>query len=120
MRKALIAFLVTVALGVSSLASAEEKTIPDSLAKNHVGENVAVKGTVAKVSVSASGTTYLNFGAPFPNQVFSAVIFSSDAAAVSNPKQWEGKRVVARGKVELYKGKPEIILRKASQLSSAQ
>jgi len=120
MRKALTAFLLVIVLGSWSLASADEKTVPDSLAKNHVGETTAVKGTVAKVSVSGSGTTYLNFGGSFPNQTFTAVIFTSDAAAFSNPKQWEGKRVIARGKVELYKGKPEIILRKASQLSLAQ
>ena len=76
MRKALTAFLVVIALGSWSLASAEEKAIPDSSAKSHVGETVAVKGTVAKVSVSGSGTTYLNFGASFPNQTFTAVIFT--------------------------------------------
>lgn len=119
MRTVLTAFLVIAALGISSLATAEEKTVPDSLAKNHVGQSVAVKGTVAKVSVSGSGTTYLNFGGTFPNQTFTAVIFASDAAAFSNPKQWEGKRVIAKGKVELYKGKPEIVLHKASQLSLA-
>jgi len=120
MRKALTALLVVIALGSWSLAYADEKTVPDSLAKNHVGESVAVKGVVAKVSVSGSGTTYLNFGGTFPNQTFTAVIFASEASAFTNPKQWEGKRVIAKGKVELYKGKPEIVLRKASQLSLAQ
>ena len=119
MRKAFTAFLVTIALGSWSVASAEEKTVPDSLAKNHIGETVAVKGTVAKVSVSSSGTTYLNFGGTFPNQVFTAVIFSADAASFPKPQQWEKQRVIARGKVELYKGKPEIILKKATQLSLA-
>jgi micrococcal nuclease len=119
MRKALIALLVTMAFGSSRLVSAEERTIPDSAARNHVGETVSVKGTVANVYVSSKGNIFLNFGASYPAQIFSAVIFSSEAAAFPNPQQWEGQRLIARGKVTIYKGKPEIIVRKPSQLSLA-
>jgi exonuclease VII large subunit len=119
MRNAWTTFLLLIALGISSHVAADDRTISDSEAKNHVGQTLGVKGTVANVFVSPKGNVFLNFGASYPAQTFSAVIFSSDAAAFPNPQQWQGQRMIAHGKVTLYKGKPEIILKKALQLSLA-
>ena len=39
-------------------------------AKEHVGENVSVRGLVEQVSVSKKGHAFLNFGGRYPNQIF--------------------------------------------------
>jgi DNA/RNA endonuclease YhcR with UshA esterase domain len=88
---------------------------PDK-AKDHVGERATVVGVVTQVSVSRGGTTFLNFGAKFPNHVFTAVIFKSAASQFPEPQQWDGKRVNVSGAIQLYRGKPEIVLNTASQL----
>ncbi len=109
----------TASLAVSALASAQQRGIPDSAVAAYVGQTVAVEGTVASVHVTRGGTTFLNFGAAYPKQTFTAVIFSSAASRFPNPQQWEGKRVRVTGKVRLYRDRPEIVLESLSQLSSA-
>ena len=112
--------LVALCLTAGLEVVADERTISDAEAKHHVGQVVAVRGVVANVFVSAKGNTFLNFGAPYPNQTFSGVIFSENADAFPNPQQWEGRRVLVRGRVKLYKGRPEIIVRTPSQVASAE
>lgn len=79
-------------------------------AKSHIGERVTVSGVVAQVSASRKGHTYLNFGAAYPNQVFAAVVFASDASQFPDLRSLNGKRVAVTGLVKLYRGKPEIVL----------
>ena len=38
-------------------------------AKNHIGEDVSVRGLVEQVSVSKKGHAFLNFGGNYPNQI---------------------------------------------------
>ena len=72
---------------------------------------------MAKVFTSKSGNTFLNIGAAYPNQTFTCWIPPaspvSKSAALSDI---EGKRVKITGRIELYKGKPEIRIDVASQL----
>ena len=68
-----------------------------------------VEGTVAKVFTSKSGNTFLNIGAAYPNQTFTGWIPNSspikDSAVLDGI---EGKLVNITGRIETYKGKPEI------------
>ncbi len=88
-------------------------------APRHLEELVVVEGTVAQVSVSASETTFLNFGGRYPNQVFSAVVFKSKRALFPNLESCEGKTVQVQGIVRLYFEKPEIVLSEPGQLRAA-
>jgi DNA/RNA endonuclease YhcR with UshA esterase domain len=98
---------------------AQQRIVSDSSAHAYVGQTVTVEGTVATVHVTRTGTTFLNFGAAYPKQTFTAVIFRPAASRFPNPQQWEGKRVRVTGQVRLYRGKPEIILEELSQLLAA-
>jgi hypothetical protein len=77
-----------------------------------------------KVCTAINGTkdigsvTFLNCGAPFPNSPLTAVIFKDDLPNFkNNPAQYyDGKNVCITGKVVLYKGKPEIILKGEGQI----
>jgi DNA/RNA endonuclease YhcR with UshA esterase domain len=87
-------------------------------AKNHVGELASVVGIVEQVSSSNKGTQFLNFDGKYPDAPFTAVVFKSDASAVGDVKKYEGKRVTVTGKITLYHGTPEIIVRSADALKA--
>jgi DNA/RNA endonuclease YhcR with UshA esterase domain len=101
------------------LAHAQQAVIRDSEAASYIGKTVTVAGMVASVHVARSGITFLNFSEAYPNQTFTAVIFQAASSRFPNAQQWEGQRVHVTGKVQLYRGKPEIVLSESSQLVPA-
>ena len=64
-------------------------------------------------------TTYINFGQPYPNTTFTAVIFEGDLPNFKyTPSEYlKDKNVCITGKVKIYKGKPEMIVNKEDQIS---
>ncbi|HMA41508.1 MAG TPA: hypothetical protein VKP10_15635 [Gemmatimonadales bacterium] len=93
--------------------------IPDTAASRYIGQTVTVEGLVVSVHTSRAGNAFLNFGAAYPNQVFSVVIFRAAAARFGDLHRWEGKRVRVTGRIQLYQGKPEIILRDPEAIAVA-
>ena len=80
-------------------------------AKDHVGSEAIVTGTVADIYKTDS-RILLNFDKPYPNQTFTAVVFSSNtnlftSSDLTNAK---GKKVEIIGKIVLYRDRPEIVL----------
>lgn len=75
-----------------------------------------VQGTY--VTQGNSKTTYLNFGAPYPNTTFTGVIFASSMAYFNYipAEHLKDKSVCITGQVEMYKGKPQIILKNEEQI----
>jgi DNA/RNA endonuclease YhcR with UshA esterase domain len=66
---------------------------------------------------SGKGNIFLNMGGKYPNQAFTAFIPAGSASQFPNAQQYDGKTVAVTGKIQLYKGKPEIILNSPSQIS---
>lgn len=90
-------------------------------AAHHVGESVTVCGVVESaryVERSTSQPTFLNLGKPYPNQVFTVVIFGADRPKFGGPESTLlKKRICATGVIRLYQSRPEMSLRDPSQLS---
>jgi micrococcal nuclease len=62
--------------------------------------------------------TFLDLGKPYPNQVFSVIIFGSDRPKFGAPEtSMRDKPVCITGVIFLYEGKPRIVLRDPKQLS---
>jgi DNA/RNA endonuclease YhcR with UshA esterase domain len=109
-------------LSVGTLIAAD---ITPDVAVKHVGEVVTVRGTVAQVFLSKGGNAYLNFGAAYPNQSFSAdVLAKQTPQLLAGGTDWltafEGRVVVVTGKIQLYKGKPEIVITAREDVSVAK
>jgi len=87
-------------------------------AKEHIGEEQIIEGCVVSGYKSSTDTVFLNFEKPYPNQCFTAVIFSSKLMNFPESPQdyYEGKTVRVRGKIKEYKGATEIILEDSSQI----
>jgi DNA/RNA endonuclease YhcR with UshA esterase domain len=113
-----IAFLSICYAILFDAAQAQTTTvIPANLAASHIGEYATVEGVVAKAFTSKNGNTFLNIGASYPNQTFTGWMPNSspvkDSALLD---RIEGKQVKITGRIELYKGKPEIRINAAEQL----
>jgi hypothetical protein len=74
---------------------------------------------VAKGFTSKSGNTFLNIGATYPNQTFTGWIpLASPLNKSPVLSGIEGKHVKITGRIEMYKGKPEIRINVAGQLAT--
>lgn len=94
--------------------SMAQDTVSSKDAKNFMGETKIVKGTVAAVFVSNKGTILINFDENYPNATFVAVIKPETSIKYDNIKA--GSILTVSGKIEDFKGKPEIILTDQAQI----
>ena len=88
-------------------------------AGKYLGRELIVEGKVADAyHDSKSNTVFFNFETAYPNQCFTAVIFSSDLYKfVQNPEDYYlNKTVRITGEVKEYQGRPEIILETPNQI----
>lgn len=68
-------------VAVAGAATHQTAPVKAREARSHIGKSVTVADSVAeKVREAQSGLTFLNFGAPFPDHVFRAVIPDSVAS----------------------------------------
>lgn len=109
----LISVLVSITPTATTLTTAE--------AAKHVGENATVCGVVASVHTASSSKgspTFVNLDKPYPNQLFTILIWGEDLSKFSPaPSSWDGKRVCATGMITLYRNAPEIVAKSAGQVS---
>ncbi len=89
-------------------------TVTPVEAATQEGKEVKVKGRVEGQKTSAKGVTYLNFGAQYPNHVFSCVLRAKDFP--SAPPLFEGKEVEVTGVIKMYEGKPSIDISSLEQI----
>jgi hypothetical protein len=104
-----LALLVALA---SSTALAQE--IPAAEAGKHVGESATVCGVIASEHTATSSKrtpTFINLDRPYPNQVFTLLIWRDDREHVG--KVPESGRICGVGTITEYRGSPEIVLRDA-------
>jgi len=90
-------------------------------ARDHAGEYAMVCGVIASASYLQGvrgAPTYLNFDEPYPDNEFSAVIFGKNRKNFSpDPETLTGYKACVYGKVRMYKGRAQMELVKADQLS---
>ena len=87
----------------------------------HVGDSVVVEGKIFGVKTfdKEGSPVLLNLGADFPKQVLTVAVFPAyPSGAMAMPTEKEsGNTARVSGKIELYKGRPQIAVRTAGQLS---
>jgi DNA/RNA endonuclease YhcR with UshA esterase domain len=86
-----------------------------------LGEKKTVCGMVASATyaIRTKGRpTYLNLDQPYPNQIFTVVIWGSDRKKFGNAPDafYKGKTICVTGKIKSYKGKAEIIVNDPAQI----
>ena len=122
--------LIFVALGVmafGAIAGATQATfhvpgepgtaLTSVEARDHIGHRVTVEGVVSEVHF-AERATFIDLDGRYPNEQFTGVIFRGDDFAFPDVGVLQGRRVAITGTVQLYRGRPEIVLRSADQVRS--
>ena len=105
---------------ITELSQVKPKAVISPVeAKDYIGKPVTVKGFVADV-YKTEKVAYLNFVEKFPDNPFSAVVFSRSFGDFGGLDEYEGKFVEVTGIVSMYKGKPQIILNERSQLKMSK
>jgi len=104
------------------VASSQTQTVhlKAAEAKDHVGEKATVCGKVvsARFAKDSKGQpTFLNLDEPYPNHIFTIVIWGSDRGKFGDiVTKYSVKDVCATGKISSYEGKPEIAVSDPSQI----
>src|SRR6266568_3288289 len=101
---------------ISSLAlsTAHAATLTPLQAKGHVGENATVCGIAASATFAARSNgqpTFLNLDKPYPEHIFTALIWGSERPKFGQPEEtYKGKRLCVTGTIKAYRGVPEIVV----------
>jgi hypothetical protein len=111
-------------LGLLDSAPADGTNISAADAIHFVGQVATVCGRVASAKYAADSKgqpTFLNLDKPYPNHVFTAVIWGKDRGAFSDaPESLAGRHICVSGTVQLYRGKAEILVSGPNQIQSTQ
>ena len=101
--------------------SAQQKVELKDVAR-HIGDSVIVCGKIygGKYLGSASNQpTFLNMGAAYPNQPLTLVIWGAGRKGFSYipEKKLNNKNVCVKGKIYVFKGKPQIVIKDEKQIT---
>ena len=98
-----------------------QKKLTAAEAKDHIGETATVCGNVVSTRYASSTKgqpTFLNLDKPYPNQVFTIVIWGSNRSKFGTPEtDYKGKRVCVTGQITDYRGMAEIVATHPKQIS---
>ena len=121
--KAMIFFIIWilchVILGSAPVVAQDYITPAD--ADKYIGQTKTVCGKVASATYAARSRgqpTFLNLDQPYPNHIFTVVIWGSERNKFKSPPEtfFKGKSVCVTGVIDTYRGKPQIIVREPSQI----
>jgi len=117
----LAALAATFVLLLAGAVSADPPRVPDHEAYRHIGKEATVCGRVADTTFLESirgRPTFLNLGGAYPNQTFTVVIWDDARARFDEApnRKFAGAEICVTGRIETYKGKPQIVVKTPSQI----
>jgi hypothetical protein len=102
-------------------AWAQVRITPEA-ALTHVGESATVCGMVASARYAAKSKgspTFLNLGKPYPQHVFTAIIWGRRRSHFSyKPEELQGRSVCITGTVTVHKGIAEMEVSSPAQIEA--
>src|SRR6266446_1999515 len=97
-----------------------QNTISPTQAAQHIGENAKVCGVVASARYAPrtkGAPTFLNLDKPYPQQVFTAVVWGSSRSRFPKPPEsLAGSKICVSGSISPFRGKAEIVVSSPSQI----
>jgi hypothetical protein len=114
------ALVIPMVVVLSAALGYAQTSISATEAKNHVGERGTVCGEVVSTHYAArsrGNPTFINLDKPYPDQIFTVLIWGSDRPKFGDPEvKYRNKHICVAGKISDYKGVPEIIAYEPSQI----
>ena len=114
-------YIAIISCFIFSIANGQ-RTIKLEDVNKHVGDSVKVCGKVYGIKYlqqAKNSPTFLNLGAAFPNQQLTIVIWENTRKKMtkSPEEMFSDKNICVSGKVELFKDKPQIVLRDVAEIT---
>jgi hypothetical protein len=114
------AVVLLLSVGMLTHPALAQKRMSASEAKDHVGEMATVCGDVVSSHYAPSTKgqpTFLNLDKPYPNPVFTVLIWGTSRAKFGTPESdYRRKHVCATGRITEYRGAPEIVADNPGQI----
>jgi hypothetical protein len=95
---------------------ADQATVGPDSAKYYEGSIITVCGKVTGTHTGEGGVMMLNFGGAYPKNTFTAVVFADDVPKFKIAEEYEGKVLCVTGRIKIYRGKAEMVLKSLNQL----
>lgn len=117
---------IFIVLGIwLSMSVNGQKIINLDEVNKHIGDSIKVCGQVYDTYYAArteDTPTFLNVGAKYPNQLLTVVIWSDVRKEFEKAPEvlFKDKEICIIGRLELYKGKPQIVLRSVKQIADTK
>jgi len=121
MKRIKLLFLVAVLVGSVTIVAYSQDTITTEDAPKFLGLQKTVCGKVVSSHYSARSKgkpTFINLDKPYPNEVFTVLIWGSDRGKFEKPprEMYAGKEVCVTGTIKRYHGYPLIIVDQPSKI----
>jgi hypothetical protein len=120
MRPYRTALLLILCFALPCIAQAQTAHLTAAEAKNHVGETATVCRRVASIHFAekAKGLpTFMNLDMPYPQQIFTILIWGADRLKFGNPERtYRHRNVCVSRKITSHRGIPEIIISTPAQI----
>jgi len=113
-------FVLTLLLFISSFSFAQTIIKLEDVSK-HIGDSVTVCGNVSGVrflETAKNTPTFINLGQAFPNHTLTIVIWSDVRKQFETAPEvlFKDKEVCVTGRIELFREKPQIVLRRKEDM----
>jgi len=120
--KRLTAILAICLFGANATFLGQGKKLTTTEAKTHIGEQATVCGRVAggRYAATTRGKpTFLDLDKAYPGQLFTVLIWGENRAKFGTPEEtYRNKAICVTGRIQSYRGEPEIIASDPAQLSA--
>jgi hypothetical protein len=117
-----LTILAVTLLAIGVVLSGQGKKLTTTEAKDHIGEQATVCGKVASGRYAATTRgkpTFLDLDKPYPDQLFTVLIWGENRAKFGTPEEtYRNKNICVTGRIQSYRGEPEIIASDPAQLST--
>lgn len=114
-------FIVSLLFVVACTGCKSQTVIAIDSVSTHIGDSATVCSKVFStrfVATAENTPTFLNLGAGYPNQKLTLVIWADVRKRFVNaPEEYlQDKSICVTGKLELYKGRPQMVIKDPSQI----
>ena len=102
--------------GAVAVSATRDGVISPAAASSYAGRTVTIRGVVNEIHATRAGVTFIDMGRHYPDNAFTAVIFAENEAEFPDVASLDGRTIEVTGRVQLHRGKPEIVLKSADQM----
>jgi DNA/RNA endonuclease YhcR with UshA esterase domain len=110
-------FFVSLLILAGSLSLKAQTKVELADVAKHTGDSVIVHGKVfGQKAVNGGKLLLVNLGGAFPDQLLTVVLGEETQKALAEPLKSELEELSVAGKVEVFKGKPQIVVKSPAQI----